>query len=205
MASSEVIVSPLHIQQRTVYPALSGQYAWVTWGKNIFIVIPNKVTSMKSSNLPQHTLLKAPRHNLNSFFWAFKSERPNNQNAGQRGVLNFRSSKILNCWSDCSMRKEKQIQMMTNKACCAWVTNWIKPGLWKQEEKHLGTTSSPGSEPWDLMVYPLDYVSTWMMSRRMGVRCLKTHFSFLPRMFSVTLRSDFLRCEHENSASLVSI
>ena len=205
MASSDVTVSPPHTEQRTVYPVLSGQYAWVTWRKNICTVIPDKVTSMKPLPLPQHTLLKAPRHNLNSSFWAFKSERQNNQNAGQRGVLNFRSWKILNCWSDCSMKKEKQIQMMTNKACCAWVTNWIKPGLWKQKENHLGTTSSSGNEPWNLTVYPLDYVSTWMMSRRTEVRRLKTHFAFLPRMFSVTLRSDFLRCEHENSASLVSI
>lgn len=31
---------------------------------------------------------------------------------------------------------------MTNKACCAWVTEGVKWGLWTQEEKRLEATSS---------------------------------------------------------------
>lgn len=124
-----------HTEQRPVYPSPSGQYVWVTWRKSHVYC----KYQLSSSQLSTQFCLSTPCSKLSNN-WKLRDKKEIRME-GKGLFLFWGHQKILNGWSGWSMKKEKQIQTMTNKACCAWVTNWIRQSLWKQEEKPLGATS----------------------------------------------------------------
>lgn len=190
-----------HTEQRAAYPAPSGQYGWVTCRKLHIYCKYQTQSPQLSTQFCLGISWSKLSNNLNLRGKKIKME-------GKGLFLFLGHQKILNCWSGWSMKKEKQIQTMTNKACCAWVTNWIKQDLWKQEEKHLGATSQLSNEPCHLLVSLLNYFNSLMESRRREVSRFKT----LPLPYQECLsdleeqcRNDFLRCEHENSAGFFNL